>query len=93
MLGKKLRNTLFDCTSLPRERNGSCTSSNKIESKYDIMKWAKGEDCEREDGDHEGENQAMRDRCKPIVRIDCTSLPRKKKGLCVSSKKIESKYD
>lgn len=83
MLGKKLRNALFDCTSLPREKNGSCTSSNKIESKYNRMKWAKSEDCEREDRDHEGENQAMRNKCKPIVRLDCTSLPRKKKD-CVS---------
>lgn len=92
MLGKKLRNALFNCTSLPKERNRSYTSSNKIESKYDRMKGAEGEDCEREDRDHEGENQAMRDRCKPIVRLDCT-FPRKEKRLCVSGKKIESKYD
>ena len=47
---------MSDCTSLPREKNGSYISSKKMESKYNRMEKAKEEDCEREDEDYEREN-------------------------------------
>lgn len=60
MLGERLTNALCDCTSLPRERNGSCISSKNIENKYDEIERAEDgeheredEDCERQDGGHE----------------------------------------
>ena len=56
MLGERLTNASSDCTSLPREGNGSCVSCEEIESEYDGMERAEDGDREREDRDREGED-------------------------------------
>ena len=53
MLEERLTNALSDCTSLPREGNGSFVSVKEIKSKYDGMERAEDGDREREDGDRE----------------------------------------
>ena len=43
MLGERLTNALSDCTSLPREGNGSCVSGEEIGSEYDGMEQIESE--------------------------------------------------
>lgn len=47
----------FDYMSLPREKNGLCISSKKIEKGYDRIEWVKNGERERKDGDCDREEK------------------------------------
>lgn len=57
MLDERLTNVSSNYTSLLKEENGLCVSSNKIESKYNKMEWVEGRDRQRKDKDCERENE------------------------------------